>query len=278
MKKLVNILLASLLVLSLAACASDDSSNQDAENQTTIVKVGVVGEYNLQWDTVNEILKEDNIQVELVHFNDYSIPNDALNSKEIDLNAFQHHAYLENDIANNGYDIVAIGDTLIAPLAMFNNTDKISSVEEIKDGDIIAIPSDRTNGGRALKILEEIGLITVDPATGYLPTVADITEYKVKIEILELESGMLASTLPDVTAALINGGNAFTAGLNPAKDSIYIETLGDDVARLHNLIACRSEDVDNEVYKKVVEAYQSEAVANTILEAYEGTFIPAFEY
>lgn len=278
MKKLVNILLASLLVLSLAACASDDSSNQDAENQTTIVKVGVVGEYNLQWDTVNEILKEDNIQVELVHFNDYSIPNDALNSKEIDLNAFQHHAYLENDIANNGYDIVAIGDTLIAPLAMFNNTDKISSVEEIKDGDIIAIPSDRTNGGRALKILEEIGLITVDPATGYLPTVADITEYKVKIEILELESGMLASTLPDVTAALINGGNAFTAGLNPAKDSIYIETLGDDVARLHNLIACRSEDVDNEVYKKVVEAYQSEAVANTILEAYEGAFIPAFEY
>lgn len=278
MKKLVNLLLASLLVLSLAACGSNDDTNQDSENQTTIVKVGVVGEYNLQWDTVNEILKEDNIQVELVHFNDYSIPNDALNSKEIDLNAFQHHAYLENDIENNGYDIVAIGDTLIAPLAMFNNKDKISSVDEIKDGDIIAIPSDRTNGGRALKILEEIGLITVDPATGYLPAVADITEYKVKIEILELESGMLASTLPDVTAALINGGNAFTAGLNPAKDSIYIETLGDDVARLHNLIACRSEDADNEVYKKVVEAYQSEAVANTILEAYEGAFIPAFEY
>lgn len=278
MKKLVHLLLASLLVLSLAACGSNDDTNKDSDNQTTIVKVGVVGEYNLQWDTVNEILKEDNIQVELVHFNDYSIPNDALNSKEIDLNAFQHHAFLENDIASNGYDIVAIGDTLIAPLAMFNNTSKISSVEEIQDGDIIAIPSDRTNGGRALKILEEIGLITVDPATGYLPTVADITEYKVQIQILELESGMLASTLPDVTAALINGGNAFTAGLNPAKDAIYVEKLGDDVARLHNLIACRTEDVDNEVYKKVVEAYQSEAVANTILEAYEGAFIPAFEY
>ena len=89
---------------------------------------------------------------------------------------------------------------------------------------------------------------------------------------------MLASALPDATAALINGGNAFTAGLNPVKDSIYIEELGDDVARLHNLIACRSEDVDNEIYKKVVEAYQTKEVAEKILEAYEGAFLPAFEY
>lgn len=279
MKKLVKLLLASILALSLAACGNSGSTDEKTEdNGPTIVKVGVVGEYNEQWDTVNEILAKDNIKVELVRFNDYSIPNDALNSKEIDLNAFQHHAFLENDIATNGYEIEAIGDTLIAPLAIFNNKDKISSVEEFKDGDTIAIPSDRTNGGRALKILEAIGLITVDPATGYLPTVADITEYKVKIEILELESGMLASTLPDVTAALINGGNAFTAGLNPLKDSIYVEVLGDDVARLHNLIAARSADKDNEVYKKVVEAYQTKEVADKIIEAYEGAFIPAFEY
>ena len=275
MKKIVKLILAALLAFSFAACSSSGSDNG---TKTTVVKVGVVGEYNAQWDTVNEILAKDNIKVELVRFNDYSIPNDALNSGEIDLNAFQHHAFLENDIAANGYDIVAIADTLIAPLAVFNNKDKISSVEEFKDGDIIAIPADRTNGGRALKILEAIGLIVCDPAMGYLPTVADITKYNVKIEIKELESGMLASILPDVTAALINGGNAFTAGLNPVKDSIYVEELGEDVARLHNLIAARTADKDNEVYKKVVEAYQTAEVANKILEAYEGAFLPAFDY
>ncbi len=275
MKKLVKILLASLLAMSLAACGGNDSSTEDG---WTTVTVGVVGEYNAQWDTVNEILAKDQIKVELVHFNDYNTPNEALNGGDIDLNAFQHHAFLENQIEAAGYEITAIGDTLIAPLAIFNNKDKVSSLEDIKDGSVILIPSDATNCGRALKILEAVGLIKCDPSKGYLPTVADVTEYIVKIEIMTLESGMLASALPDADAALINGGNAFTAGLNPVKDSIYIEELGEDVARLHNLIAARTEDKDNEVYKKVVEAYQTKEVADTILGEYEGAFLPAFDY
>ena len=276
MKKLVKILLASLLALSFAACGSD--TNTDSNEEWTTVTVGVVGEYNAQWDTVNELLKDDHIKVELVRFNDYATPNEALNSGDIDLNAFQHHAFLENQIETAGYEITSIGDTLIAPLAIFNNKDKISSVEDFKDGDVILVPSDATNRGRALKVLEAIGLIVCDPAAGYLPTVSDITAYNVKIEIMELESGMLASALPDASAALINGGNAFTAGLNPVKDAIYVEVLGDDVARLHNLIAARTEDKDNEVYKKIVEAYQTKEVAETILEEYEGAFLPAFDY
>ena len=276
MKKLVKILLASLLALSFAACSSSDSGNSDDE--WTVVTVGVVGEYNAQWDTVNELLADDHIKVELVHFNDYSTPNEALNSGEIDLNAFQHHAFLENQIASAGYEITAIGDTLIAPLAVFNNKEKISSIEDIKDGDKILVPADATNLGRALKVLESAGLIVCDPEAGYLPTVADITEYKVNIEIMELESAMLASALPDAAAALINGGNAYTAGLNPKDDAIYVEQLGDDVARLHNIIACRTEDADNEVYKKIVEAYQTAEVANTILTAYDNAFLPAFDY
>lgn len=276
MKKLVKILLASLLALSFAACGSD--TNKDSGDEWTTVTVGVVGEYNAQWDTVNELLKDDHIKVELVRFNDYATPNEALNSGDIDLNAFQHHAFLENQIEAAGYDITSIGDTLIAPLAIFNNKDKISSVDEFKDGDVILVPSDATNRGRALKVLEAVGLIVCDPAAGYLPTVSDITAYNVKIEIMELESGMLASALPDATAALINGGNAYTAGLNPAKDAIYVEVLGDDVARLHNLIAARTEDKDNEVFKKIVEAYQTKEVAETIMEAYEGAFLPAFDY
>lgn len=263
----------------LAAAAIAVSSAAFAD--PTVVKVGVVGAYNAQWDTVNEILKKDNIEVKLVKYSDYATPNRALNDGDIDLNAFQHKAFLKNDIARNGYKIEAIGDTLITPLCVFNNKDRIKSMSEIKDGDVIAIPSDLTNGGRALKVLESAGLIKVDPAKGYTPTKADITEYVKKIKIREAESGILARILPDVSAALINGGNAFTAHLDPAKDSIYQENLDPKVnqaaPQLVNVIAARSEDKDNPTYKKVVDAYHTDAVAKTLLDAYKGAFLPAWD-
>ena len=247
----------------------------------TVVKVGVVGAYNAQWDTVNELLKKDDIEVKLVKYSDYATPNRALNDGDIDLNAFQHKAFLKNDIERNGYKIESIGDTLITPLCVFNNKDKIKSMDEIKDGDIIAIPSDLTNGGRALKVLESAGLIKVNPDKGYTPTKADITEYVKKIELREVESGILARILPDVSAALINGGNAFTAHLDPSKDSIYQENLDPKVnkaaAQLVNVIVARSEDKDNPVYKKVVDAYHTDAVADTLIEAYKGAFLPAWD-
>ena len=108
-------------------------------------------------------------------------------------------------------------------LSIYNNKDKISSIEEIKDGDIIAIPSDLTNGGRALKLLEKAGILECDPAKGYVPTKADITKYNVNIEIMEAESATLANLLPDCTAAIINGGNAYTAGLSAAEDTIFTD-------------------------------------------------------
>jgi D-methionine transport system substrate-binding protein len=260
--------------------ATEEAAETEASGDVTTVTVGVVGEYNAQWDTINELLAPEGIQVELVKFTDYATPNRALNDGEIDLNAFQHKAFLANDIETAGYDLVDIGDTIIAPLAIFNNKDKISSVEDIKDGDIIAIPSDLTNGGRALKLLEAAGLIECDPEKGYTPTKLDITKYNVEIEILEAESATLANLLPDCTAAVINGGNAFTAGLNPKEDAIFTEDVDPEtnpnVAQLINIIAARTEDKDNETYKKVVEAYQTNEVKATIDEAYDGAFICAF--
>ena len=200
-----------------------------------------------------------------------------MNDGEIDLNAFQHKAFLANDIKQSGYEIEAIGDTIIAPLSIYNNKDKISSIENIKDGDIIAIPSDLTNGGRALKLLEKAGIIECDPAKGFVPTKADITKYNVQVEILEAESATLANLLPDCAAAIINGGNAFTAGLNPLTDAIFTEDVNPEtneaVPELINVIAARTADKDNETYKKVVEAYQSDETAKTIEEEYQGAFI-----
>lgn len=281
MKKSIITLLALTLSLGLTACGSSSTAEEStSEDGKTVVKVGVVGEYNAQWDTINELLADDGIEVELVKFTDYAAPNRALNDGEIDLNAFQHKAYLANDIQQNGYEIEAIGDTIIAPLSIYNNKDKISSIEDIKDGDIIAIPSDLTNGGRALKLLEKAGLIECDPAKGYVPTKADITKYNVQIEILEAESATLANLLPDCTAALINGGNAFTAGLNPNEDAIFTEDINPETNAatpdLINVIVARSEDKDNEVYKKIVEAYQSEETRQTIEESYQGAFICAW--
>lgn len=285
-KNLKTIIASALIVTSLVAftgcgAPAPKESAPEGDAAATIVKVGVVGEYNDQWDTINELLAADNIQVELVKFADYAAPNRALNDGEIDLNAFQHKAYLANEISQKGYEVVDIGDTLIAPLGIYNNKDKITSIEEIKDGDIIAVPSDLTNGGRALKLLEAAGLIVCDPAKGYVPTKADITAYNTQIEILEAESATLASILPDCAAAIINGGNAFTAGLDPLADTIFTEnidpTTNESVPQLINVIAARSADAENEVYQKVVAAYHTPEVQKTIEESYKGAFISAWE-
>lgn len=280
-KRTVITAFTAVAALSLYGCgAKEDGAAPDAAAVTT-VKVGVVGEYNDQWDTANTVLAKDNIKVELVKFTDYAAPNRALDSGDIDLNAFQHKAFLENDVEEKGYKIEAIGDTIIAPLSIYNNKDKISSIEDIKDGDIIAIPSDLTNGGRALKLLEKAGLIECDPAKGYTPSKADITKYNKQIEIKEAESATLSNLLPDCAAAIINGGNAFTAGLDPIEDSIFTEDVdpstNDSVPQLINVIVARSANKDSEVYKKVVAAYQSKESQKTIEEQYRGAFICAWE-
>lgn len=271
-KKTAVTVTVAAAALALYGCAG--SSEQ-------VVEVGVVGEYNDQWDTINELLAPENIQVKLVKFTDYAAPNRALADGDIDLNAFQTKTFLDNDMKQKGYDLTVVGDTIIAPLAIYNNKDKISSVSDIKDGDIIAIPNDLTNGGRALKLLEQAGLIECDPEKGFVPTKADITNYNVKIEIREAESATLANILPDCAAAVINGGNAFTAGLNPVKDSIFTEDVNPDtneqVPQLVNVIVARTEDKDNEVYQKIVEAYQTPEVEKTIQDAFQGAFLCAWE-
>lgn len=301
MRKILNTVAAGLLLtLVLTACASnnntetsDNKVNSQAEGQSdskstektssktdkggeVVIKLGVVGENNEQWDPVIEKLAEDNIKLELVKFADYSLPNRALNDGEIDLNAFQHYAYLNKDVESNGYKIEAIGETLVAPLGVFSN--KIKDLSELKDGDTIAIPNDATNGGRALKVLEAAGVIKVDPAAGYTPTLNDITENPKNIKFEEVEAANTASLLPDVAAALINGGHAIDNGLNPKTDSIYLEKVeGGSENPYINVIVARTEDKDNENYKKVVEYFRTPEVAQKIEEVYKGAYLPTWK-
>lgn len=278
MKKNKILALSVALVLSLSACGTSapnsSSSGSAGAGEITEVTVGVVGSNNEQWDTVNEILAKDNIQVKLVEFSEYKLPNAALDSGEIDLNAFQHKAYLEKEIADLGYDISVLGDTILAPLSLYSNY--ITDIQQLKEGDKIAVPSDPTNEGRCFKILESAGVLEVDPAAGYVPEIKDITSNPLNLEFVEVEAANTASLLPDVAAAFVNGAHAVDNGLK-LEDAVYTEQVeaGSDNPYI-NIIACRTEDLDNEVYQKVLAAYQSEEDAQAILDIYQGAYIPAW--
>lgn len=143
----------------------------------------------------------------------------------------------------------------------------------------IGIPDDGTNLSRGIKLLETAGLIKVDPAAGYTPEIANVTEYLYDIEIVPMQANVLPSTLDDFAASTINGTYATSAGLVPSKDGILIEKQSEGGDNPYvNIIVCRTEDVDNEIFKTICAAYQNQLVAEFILARYEEAFYPAFAY
>lgn len=265
----------ALLALALTGCGSKDNGSA-ADGDTVTVKLGVVGAiYDDIWKPAQEALKAEGINLEIVQFSDYVNPNNALANGEIDLNAFQHRIYLQGEIANYGYEIQNIGNTFIAPMSLFSS--KISSVSELKDGDIIAIPDDLTNGGRALKVLESAGIITLNSAAGFNPTLDDIQTYNIGVTIKELKANVIVSALPDVTAAIVNNNYALDFGLS-ASDAIFADDRL-DIEDYWNLIAARTADLSDpdkvEIFRKVVEAYQSDATLEVFNTECRGFYTPA---
>ena len=243
-------------------------SETAVSGETRVVKLGLTGViYEDIWNPIKEELAKEGIDLEYVQFSDYSLPN------EIDINAFQHHAYFNNDVEKNGYDITPIADTFIIAMNLYS--DKVKSVDEIKDGDVIAIPDDASNGGRALKVLASAGLITLKAEAGANPTVADIDTYNVKIEIKEMGAADIPSVLPDVTAAVVNGNYALDYGIDPST-AIFEEKDYDDDSYFC-LMAVRSSDADDAVYKRIVELFQSETTKQIFQDEFNGYFVPAWE-
>ena len=277
-------LAAATLALALTACGSkagDSADNSDAntDNQTgetVTVKLGVVGGiYDDMWASAKAALADEGIDLEIVQFSDYVTPNNTLANGDIDLNAFQHRIYLQNEIDNYGYEIENIGNTFIIPLNIYS--DKVKSVDELKDGDTVAIPDDVTNGGRALKVLEAAGLIKLKDSAEFNPTIDNIETYNTKITIEELKANVIPSTLTDVTAAVVNGNYALDFGLK-TEDAIYKDDQL-DIEEYWNLIAARSADLEDadklETYKKVVAAFQSDETEKVFNDQFGGYFIKA---
>lgn len=284
LKKLFALTLAAAsLTLALTGCGSKTDDNADANNdaqssgqptETVTVKLGVVGGiYEDLWAPAKAALADEGIDLEIVQFSDYVTPNNALANGDIDLNAFQHRIYLQSEIDNYGYEIQNIGNTFIIPLNLYSQ--KVSSVDELKDGDVIAIPDDLTNGGRALKVLEAAGIIELDPNAAFNPTLDDITKYSVNVTIEELKANTIPSVLPDVAAAVVNGNYALDFGLK-TDEAIYKDSVL-DVEEYWNLIAARTADVEDPdtaaVYDKVVKAFQSSATEDVFNNTFGGYFI-----
>ena len=270
----------AVALLALTACGSQGNTSNDPSTaggqnaESVTVKLGVVGSiYEDLWTPAKEALKDEGIDLELVQFSDYVTPNNALANGEIDLNAFQHRIYLQSEIDNYGYAIQNVGNTFIIPLNLYSQ--KVTSVEELKDGDTVAIPDDLTNGGRALKVLEAAGLIELNPDAAFNPTLDDIVKYNVGIKIEELKANVIPSTLADVTAAVVNGNYALDFGLK-TDEAIYKDTVL-DVEEYWNLIAARTADLEDPdkvaVYEKVVKAFQSPETEKVFNDTYGGYFI-----
>ena len=279
-KKLIAVTLsAATFALSLTACGGKSSnssagSSSSSTGSTTTVKLGVVGSiYEDLWKPAQESLKAEGIDLEIVQFSDYATPNNALNSGDIDLNAFQHQIYLDNEVEQQGYKIQSIGYTFIIPLNIYSH--KVKAISEIKDGDVVAIPDDVTNGGRAIKVLAASGLITLKKDAGFNPTLDDIETYNTKITIKELKANTIPSVLDDVTAAVVNGNYALDFGLK-TEEAIYKDSVLDE-EKYWNLIAARTEDLQDKdkvaVYQKVVKAFQSDATEKVFNDTFGGYFI-----
>jgi D-methionine transport system substrate-binding protein len=261
----LNKVLVLAAAVILAGAFIGCSGKKGAASTEQVVKVGLVGEeMRATWDKTTEILAAQGIKLELINFSDYAVPNRALADGEIDLNSFQHNAFLEDEVASHGYKISSVGNTVLFFMGAYSK--KIQSLSELKDGDTVVIMNDPTNGGRALKVLESAGVFTLDSSKGNTPTVRDIVSNPKNIKIVEVEAPLVYRTLDDplTTAAVSNSTFVVDAGDIPTQAAIYIKDIDDSDKPYINIIVGRDADRNNELLKKVIAAYQSNAVKAVI--------------
>lgn len=267
-----SIAAAGLAVATGAVLPAIQPRQAFAADEVTL-KLGTVGSVEF-WDAAKETLAEQGIKLEIVEFGDLVTPNNALHNKELDLNAFQHRIYLRNECETLGYEIENIGNTIVVPLNLFSF--KVKSTSELKEGDKVGIPNDTVNGGRALRVLQSAGLITLKDNDTLTPTVDDIQDNPQGIVITELAANTVASALPDLAAGIVNGVYALDFGLE--NDDIIYEDTDLDNKEYWNLIAVRAEDVENPeryaLMKKVVDAFHSDGTLQILHDVFHDYYIP----
>ena len=255
MKKILSFLIVAILVLS--ACGGNNGKK---------VTIGVASNDTKAWEKIKELAKKDDIDLEIKHFSDYNVPNKALSDGDIDLNAFQHFAFLDQyKKAHKDTNIEALSTTVLAPLGIYS--DKVKNIKDVKKGAQVAIPNDVSNQARALKLLESAGLIKLKKNFGLNGTTKDIESNPKDLKIKAVDAQQTARALSDVDISVINNGVATKAGKDAKKDPIYLEKASSDAVKPYiNVVAVNSKDKDNKTYKKIIELYHSKEAQKALKE------------
>ena len=267
MKKLISLLaVLTILVLPVISLADTD------------VTLGVTGAfYEDLWQPTIDLLKQEGINITLQQFSDFSIPNNALNSGEIQVNAFQHHAYFNNDTATNGYDLTIIADTFVITMNLysgrFNSLDELKAAIDAGEKLQVVVPNDATNYGRALILLRDAGLIELN-AYESTPNVENIVSQKV--ELVQVNASMTYQYLEDAAACAINGNYAASYGVDPAT-AIFNERVDLSNDSFICVIAVRAADKDSPVYNRIAEVFCSDVTSQVVHEKFDGFFYLLWE-
>ncbi len=268
MKKFTAIAAAATLTFALAAPAMAE--------ETTITVAASPTPHAQILEAAAPLLEEKGYKLDVVEFTDYVQPNLVVDSGEIDANYFQHIPYLEQFNEEQGTHLVNAGGIHYEPFGIYPGTK--ASLDEIADGDVIAVPNDTTNEARALLLLQDNGIITLAEGAGLTATKNDIEENPYNVEILELEAAQVSNYVKEAAFVVLNGNYALDAGFSVAKDSIAYESSDSEAAKTYvNVIAVKEGNEENEGIKALVEVLKSDEIVNYINETYDGAVIPFVE-
>ncbi|EJU24626.1 lipoprotein, YaeC family [Peptoanaerobacter stomatis] len=281
MKKNIKKLLAFALSASilLVGCSSGGNEKQGTakeENKTApeeqVLKIGATPEPHAAiLESVKPALEKEGIKLDIQVFNDYVIPNTALEEKDLDANYFQHQPYLDEFNAQKGTHIVSAGTVHVEPMAVYSK--KYTALSDLPEGATISLPNDPTNGGRALILLQKEGLIKLKDGAGLTATDKDVVENAKNFKFELLDAAQLPRTLDDVDASVINTNYALDAKLDPTKDALVVE---DKESPYANIVAVREGETEDPRIQALMKALNSEETKKFIEETYKGAIVPAF--
>lgn len=216
-------------------------------------------------------LAKKGIELKIIEFTDYVTPNLALADKDLDANFFQHVPYLDKFTSERNLKLSSVGNIHVEPLGLYSK--KFKSLTDLKKNSVIAIPNDPSNGGRALILLHNNGIVTLKDSTNLYSTEFDIIKNPKNLKFKPLEAAQLPRVLQDVDFAVINTNFVIETGLSPKKDALLLEGKDSPYA---NIVAVRNEDVDKPEIKILVKTLQSEKIKKFIEKKYNGAVVPAF--
>ena len=282
MKKLLALAAALVLCLGLAACGgapageAEPKEDPGTASEPVTLKIGATPAPHQEiLEQVVDVLAEQGITLEIVPYNDYIAPNTAVEEGENDANFFQHITYMDNFNAERDTHLVNAGSIHYEPMGIYAG--KSDSLDNVPDGAVIAVPNDTTNEGRALLLLQDLGLLTLKEDAGLEATPNDIASNPKNLQFKELEAAMLPQTIDEVDFSVINSNYALDAGLDPTKDALSSEDAQSDAAQAYtNIIAVKEGRENDEAIKALVAALQSDEIKAFIETTYKGSVVPMF--